>query len=153
MNVIFIILNDHKELTAKFIQESTKEGLIQLAGHRSVGGLRASIYNGMPAYPGDPPPDIKRVLSMPVDPFNREGDQWDTMGWKARSYEDDPDETTWSEKGVYDVHSASELTALDQGFLQGLYKSRPDVNSIKQSGEIARQIVRNAKDPGEEKKP
>ena len=48
MNVIFIILNDHKELTAKFVQESANEGLIQLAGHRSVGGLRASIYNGMP---------------------------------------------------------------------------------------------------------
>lgn len=39
-----------------------------------------------------------------------------------------------------------ELTALDQGFLQGLYKSRPDVNSIKQSGEIARRIVKNSKE-------
>ena len=48
MNVIFIILNDDKELTAKFIQESTNERLIQLGGHRSVGGLRASLYNGMP---------------------------------------------------------------------------------------------------------
>lgn len=46
-----------------------------------------------------------------------------------------------------------ELTALDQGFLQGLYKSRADVNSIKQSGEIARQIVRNAKDAKDERKP
>ena len=39
-----------------------------------------------------------------------------------------------------------ELTALDQGFLQGLYASRGDINSIKQSGEIARRIVKNSKD-------
>lgn len=39
-----------------------------------------------------------------------------------------------------------ELTALDQGFLQGLYASRSDVNAIKQSGEIARRIVKNSKD-------
>jgi arylformamidase len=32
--------------------------------------VSVSIYNGMPAFPGDPPPDIKRALSMPVDPFN-----------------------------------------------------------------------------------
>ncbi|HTX43791.1 MAG TPA: cyclase family protein, partial [Methanocella sp.] len=32
--------------------------------------VSVSIHNGMPAFPGDPPPDIKRVLSMPVDPFN-----------------------------------------------------------------------------------
>lgn len=45
-----------------------------------------------------------------------------------------------------------ELTALDQGFLQGLYRSRDDVNSIKQSGEIARRIVNNSKDaPGAER--
>jgi hypothetical protein len=42
--------------------------------------------------------------------------------------------------------SDAELTALDQGFLQGLYASRNDVNSIKQSGEIARRIVKNSKD-------
>jgi hypothetical protein len=38
-----------------------------------------------------------------------------------------------------------ELTALDQGFLQGLYSARPDMNAIKQSGAIARRIVRNSK--------
>jgi arylformamidase len=32
--------------------------------------VSVSIYNGMPVFPGDPPPDIKRVLSMPADPFN-----------------------------------------------------------------------------------
>jgi hypothetical protein len=38
-----------------------------------------------------------------------------------------------------------ELTALDQGFLQGLYKSRPDMNEYKQKGEVARQIIRNTR--------
>ena len=32
--------------------------------------VSVSLYNGMPVFPGDPPPDIKRALSMPVDPFN-----------------------------------------------------------------------------------
>lgn len=38
-----------------------------------------------------------------------------------------------------------ELTALDQGFLQGLYNSRPDINAIKQKGEVARRIIRNTR--------
>ena len=36
------------ELEAKFIAESKKAGLENLKGHRSVGGMRASIYNAMP---------------------------------------------------------------------------------------------------------
>lgn len=39
-----------------------------------------------------------------------------------------------------------ELTALDQGFLQGLYAAHPDINAIRQSGEIARRIVKNSRD-------
>ena len=35
-------------LDAKFIAEAAKEGLVSLKGHRSVGGMRASIYNAMP---------------------------------------------------------------------------------------------------------
>lgn len=46
MNVPFITGND--ELDAKFIAESRKAGLENLKGHRSVGGMRASIYNAMP---------------------------------------------------------------------------------------------------------
>jgi len=46
MNVPFITGND--ELDAKFIVESRKSGLENLKGHRSVGGMRASIYNAMP---------------------------------------------------------------------------------------------------------
>ena len=46
MNVPFVTGND--ELDKKFIEESTKAGLLQLKGHRTVGGMRASIYNAMP---------------------------------------------------------------------------------------------------------
>ena len=46
MNVPFITGND--ELDAKFVAEAKKEGFINLKGHRSVGGMRASIYNAMP---------------------------------------------------------------------------------------------------------
>ena len=46
MNVPFITGND--ELDAKFIKEATAAGLVNLKGHRSVGGMRASIYNAMP---------------------------------------------------------------------------------------------------------
>ena len=46
MNVPFITGN--KELDAKFIKESKEAGLENLKGHRSVGGMRASIYNAMP---------------------------------------------------------------------------------------------------------
>ena len=46
MNVPFVLPND--ELNAKFIKEAANEGLVTLKGHRSVGGMRASIYNSMP---------------------------------------------------------------------------------------------------------
>ncbi len=45
MNVPFITGND--DLNAKFIKEATAAGFLELKGHRSVGGMRASIYNGM----------------------------------------------------------------------------------------------------------
>ena len=46
MNVTFITESD--ELNEKFIKEAKLEGLINLKGHRLVGGMRASIYNAMP---------------------------------------------------------------------------------------------------------
>lgn len=46
MNVPFVTESD--ELNAKFISEATAAGLQSLKGHRSVGGMRASIYNAMP---------------------------------------------------------------------------------------------------------
>ena len=46
MNVPFITGN--ADLDAKFVAEAKKNGLENLKGHRSVGGMRASIYNAMP---------------------------------------------------------------------------------------------------------
>lgn len=46
MNVPFV--TDSDELNAKFIKEATEAGFVNLKGHRSVGGMRASIYNAMP---------------------------------------------------------------------------------------------------------
>ena len=46
MNVIFV--TGDAELDKKFAKEAEREGLINLKGHRSVGGMRASIYNAMP---------------------------------------------------------------------------------------------------------
>ena len=45
MNVPFITGNE--ELDAKFVKEAAAAGLVNLKGHRSVGGMRASIYNAM----------------------------------------------------------------------------------------------------------
>ena len=45
MNVTFRIKGGDEDLEARFIQEAKGEGLLALKGHRSVGGLRASIYN------------------------------------------------------------------------------------------------------------
>jgi phosphoserine aminotransferase len=46
MNIPFVTGND--ELDEKFIKEAAKNGLMTLRGHRSVGGMRASLYNAMP---------------------------------------------------------------------------------------------------------
>ncbi|MFQ6794630.1 3-phosphoserine/phosphohydroxythreonine transaminase [Thomasclavelia sp.] len=46
MNVTFTTPN--KDLDAKFVKESIEAGMTNLKGHRSVGGIRASIYNAMP---------------------------------------------------------------------------------------------------------
>jgi phosphoserine aminotransferase len=46
MNVTFS--TGDEELDAKFIKASTGTGMSNLKGHRSVGGMRASIYNAMP---------------------------------------------------------------------------------------------------------
>ena len=47
MNIPFTIPSS-EELEKEFIAEAAKIGLVQLKGHRSVGGMRASIYNSMP---------------------------------------------------------------------------------------------------------
>ena len=46
MNVPFV--TGDEELDAKFVKEATEAGFVNLKGHRTVGGMRASIYNAMP---------------------------------------------------------------------------------------------------------
>ncbi len=46
MNIPFVTGNE--ELDAKFVKEATAAGFVNLKGHRTVGGMRASIYNAMP---------------------------------------------------------------------------------------------------------
>lgn len=46
MNIPFVTGND--ELDAKFVAEAKKNGFVNIKGHRSVGGMRASVYNAMP---------------------------------------------------------------------------------------------------------
>ena len=63
MNVPFV--TDSDELNAKFVDEAKKEGLVQLKGHRTVGGMRASIYNAMP-YAG-----VEKLVQF-MDKFEQE---------------------------------------------------------------------------------
>ena len=46
MNVPFV--TGDADLDAKFVKEATENGLVNIKGHRTVGGMRASIYNAMP---------------------------------------------------------------------------------------------------------
>ena len=46
MNIVFRLPSE--ELEDKFVKEAAKQGMTGLKGHRSVGGIRASIYNAMP---------------------------------------------------------------------------------------------------------
>lgn len=45
MNIPFVTIS--KELDEKFIAEAKEQGMVNLKGHRSVGGMRASVYNAM----------------------------------------------------------------------------------------------------------
>jgi phosphoserine aminotransferase len=47
MNIPFTANND--EINARFLKEAKEAGFEFLKGHRSVGGMRASIYNAMPS--------------------------------------------------------------------------------------------------------
>jgi phosphoserine aminotransferase len=46
MNIPFI--TGDAELDAQFIKSAAEKGIVNIKGHRSVGGMRASIYNAMP---------------------------------------------------------------------------------------------------------
>ncbi|NUO52052.1 MAG: 3-phosphoserine/phosphohydroxythreonine transaminase [Polyangiaceae bacterium] len=46
MNVVFRLPSE--ELEKKFVADAAKQGMVGLAGHRSTGGIRASLYNAVP---------------------------------------------------------------------------------------------------------
>ena len=48
MNVVFRVAGGDEPVEKKFAKEAEAAGLIGVKGHRSVGGIRASIYNAMP---------------------------------------------------------------------------------------------------------
>lgn len=48
VNLVCHLIGDDKALTQAFVKEALGKGILQVGGHVSVGGLRFSIYNGMP---------------------------------------------------------------------------------------------------------
>lgn len=48
MNICFVMTEEYKELEAPFMEFTKSRGMVGLAGHRSVGGFRASTYNALP---------------------------------------------------------------------------------------------------------
>ena len=52
MNIPFVTCEQNEEkataLNKKFVAEAAAAGFVNLAGHRLVGGMRASMYNAMP---------------------------------------------------------------------------------------------------------
>ena len=63
MNVPFI--TGDKELDAKFVKEAKEAGIENIKGHRTVGGMRASIYNAMPIE------GVKKLIEF-MDKFAKE---------------------------------------------------------------------------------
>lgn len=63
MNVTFVTGSD--ALDAKFVKEAEAAGFVNLKGHRSVGGMRASIYNAMP------PAGIDKLVAL-MEKFEKE---------------------------------------------------------------------------------
>jgi phosphoserine aminotransferase len=61
MNVVFQIAD--ASLDSTFIDEATKHGMVGLKGHRSVGGLRASLYNAMPVSGAEALADFMRSFA------------------------------------------------------------------------------------------
>ncbi len=48
MNICFVFNEEYKDLEAEFIEFAKARGIVNIKGHRSVGGFRASCYNAMP---------------------------------------------------------------------------------------------------------
>ena len=47
VNIPFRIQNGNEDLEKQFVDQAKKRNMIQLKGHRSVGGIRASLYNAV----------------------------------------------------------------------------------------------------------
>ncbi len=47
MNVVFRVAGGNEAIEKQFVQDSAAAGLAGLAGHRSVGGMRVSLYNAV----------------------------------------------------------------------------------------------------------
>lgn len=62
MNATFRLPSE--ELEARFVEEAKEEGLVSLKGHRTVGGIRASMYNALP-------PEAVDALVSFMDEFER----------------------------------------------------------------------------------
>lgn len=62
MNIPFV--TGSEELDAKFVKEAKENGLTNLKGHRTVGGMRASIYNAMPMEGVDALIDFMKKFEM-----------------------------------------------------------------------------------------
>jgi phosphoserine aminotransferase len=65
MNVPFRLAKE--DLTDPFIAEAAKSGLVELKGHRSVGGCRASLYNAFP------PEGVEALAQFMADFAKRNG--------------------------------------------------------------------------------
>lgn len=48
MNICFVMADEYKELEQPFLDFAKSNGMVGIAGHRSVGGFRASTYNALP---------------------------------------------------------------------------------------------------------
>ena len=60
---------------------------------------------------------LRFLRRMPQDPFNRDGDDYDQMGWRLRSTSDNPEDNfSWDRKNVFDVSSGAEYRALNGSY-------------------------------------
>ncbi|MFQ5578367.1 MAG: 3-phosphoserine/phosphohydroxythreonine transaminase [Anaerolineae bacterium] len=64
MNVVFRVRGNDKTLEAEFVRQAAAAGLSNLKGHRSVGGLRASIYNAQPVAAVEALVDFMRTFAQ-----------------------------------------------------------------------------------------
>ena len=60
---------------------------------------------------------LRFLRRMPQDPFNRDGDDFDQMGWRLRSTTDKPEgNLSWDRKNVFDISSGSPYRALNGSY-------------------------------------